>query len=108
MALVCLDDVLVFGRNFDKHLKQLELDFKRLAENGLKIKGPKSNFLNQEKARALERVKEPSSLKDVRDFLGLVGYYRNFIPGFGKQQNLFTVYRIKKIILNGVQSAKVR
>ena len=29
-------------------------------------------------------MKEPSSLKDVRAFLGLVGYHRKFIPGFGK------------------------
>ena len=29
-------------------------------------------------------MKEPSSLKDVRAFLVLVGYYRKFIPGFGK------------------------
>ena len=29
-------------------------------------------------------MKEPSSLKDVSAFLGLVGYYRKFIPGFEK------------------------
>ena len=29
-------------------------------------------------------MKESSSLKDVRSFLGLVGYYRKFIPVFGK------------------------
>ena len=29
-------------------------------------------------------MKEPSSLKGVRAFLGLVGNYRKFIPGFRK------------------------
>ena len=29
-------------------------------------------------------MKEPSSLKDVRAFLCLVGYYQKLIPGFGK------------------------
>ena len=102
MALVYLDDVMVFGRNFDKHLKRLELVFQRLAENGLNIKRSKFNFFEKgvnflghiisesgvkvhpEKARAVERLKEPSSLKHVRAFLALVGYYQKFIPGFGK------------------------
>ena len=102
VALVYLDDVIVFGRNFEEYLKRLELVFQRLSENGLKIKGTKCNFFQKrvsflghiiseggvevdpEKVRAVEKMKEPSSLKDVRAFLGLVGYYRKFIPGFGK------------------------
>ena len=42
MALAYLDDVMVFGRNIDEHLKRLELVFQHLAENGLKFKG--SNY----------------------------------------------------------------
>ena len=37
-------------------------------------------------------MKEPSSLKDLRAFLGLVGYYRKFIPGFGRTAE--TLYRL--------------
>ena len=33
-------------------------------------------------------MKEPSFLKDVRAFLGILGYYRKFIPGFGKTAEL--------------------
>ena len=102
VALVYLDDVIVFGRTFEEYLKRLELVFQRLSENGLKIKGSKCNFFQKrvsflehiisesgfevdpEKVRAVEEMKESSSLKDVRAFLGLVGYYRIFIPGFGK------------------------
>ena len=102
MALVYLDDVIVFGRNFDKHLKQFELVFQRLAESGITIKRSKCNFFQKrvsflghiisesgvkvdpEKERTVKRMKEPSSLKDIRAFLGLVGYYRTFIPGFEK------------------------
>ena len=99
-ALVYLDEVIVLGINFDEHLKQIELGFHRLAENGLEIKGSKYNvskksvsFLGHimsksrvkvepEKISVVERMKKPSSLNDVRAFPGLVGYYRIFIPGF--------------------------
>ena len=71
-------------------------------EDGLKIKGSKCNFFQKrvsflghiisesgvevdpEKIRAVEKMNEPSSLKDARAFLGLVDYYRKFIQGFGK------------------------
>ena len=47
MALVYLDDVIVFGTNFAEHLKRLELVFQRLAENELKIKGSICNFFQK-------------------------------------------------------------
>ena len=47
VALVYLDDVIVFGRNFEEHLKRLELVFQRLSENGLKLKGSKCNFVQK-------------------------------------------------------------
>ena len=102
VALVYLDDVVFFGRDFKEPLKRLELVLQRLSENGLKINRSKCNFFQKrvsflghiisesgvvvdpEKIRAVEKMKEPSILKDVRAFLGLVGYYRKFIPGFGK------------------------
>ena len=47
-----------------------------ISESGVEV--------DPEKVRVVERMKKPSSLKDVRAFLGLVGYYQKFIPGFGK------------------------
>ena len=44
MALVYLDDVIVFGGNFYKQRKPLEVVFQRLAENGIKFKRSKFNF----------------------------------------------------------------
>ena len=114
MAIVYLDDVIVFRRNFDEHLKLLELNFQRLAENGLKIEGSKNTFLfleacqllrahyvqessqgrprENKKIRPLETMKEPSTLKYVRAFLGLVGYHRIFFRVSEKQQNIVTGY----------------
>ena len=47
-----------------------------ISESGVEV--------DQEKVRAAEGTKEPSSLKDVRACLGLVDCYWKFVPGFGK------------------------
>ena len=93
IALVYLDDVTVFGGKFHEHLKRLEMVFQRLAVIGLRIKGSEFNFFQKrvkflghnisdpgvevdpQKVRAVQRMKEPSSLKNVRAFLGFLGYY---------------------------------
>ena len=40
--------------------------------------------VNPEKVRAVERMKEPSSLKDARACLGPLGYFLLSISGFGE------------------------
>ena len=83
-------------------MERLELVFCRLQKRGLKIKGSKCKFLqkrihflghvisengvevDEEKVKAVEKMKSPTCLKEVRAVLGLVGFYRKFIPGFGK------------------------
>ena len=44
VAMVYLDDIIVFGRNFEEHMERLELVFCRLQKSGLKIKGSKCKF----------------------------------------------------------------
>ena len=101
IALVYLDDIIIFGRSFKEHIQRLELVFKRLADSGLKIKGTKCKFFSQkiqflghvitekgvevdpEKVKAVQNMKTPTNLKEVRAVLGLVGFYRKFIPNFG-------------------------
>ena len=39
---------------------------------------------NPEKVDAVKRFPVPTSVKGVRQFLGLASYYRRFIPGFAK------------------------
>ena len=39
---------------------------------------------NPEKTKAVSEFPTPQSAKDIKSFLGLVSYYRRFIPEFSK------------------------
>ena len=95
-----LDDVIIFRDTFEDHLNHLQQVLTRLAEAGLTAKPQKCHLgtdhcqylghvigrgIIQPQQDKIESVKEfpiPKSKKDVRTFLGLVGYYRKFIPNF--------------------------
>ena len=95
-----LDDILIFSPDNKTHLKHLEIVFQRLREADLKLKASKCNFFKKhiqylghlvsgegieplpEKLEAVRKMPPPTTPKEVRQFLGLVGYYRKFVPKF--------------------------
>ena len=95
-----LDDILIFSPNNKTHLEHLEIVFQRLREADLKLKASKCNFFKKhiqylghlvsgegieplpEKLEAVRKMPPPTTPKEVRQFLGLVGYYRKFVPKF--------------------------
>ena len=97
-----IDDILVFSSTLEEHLAHLELVMKRLEEVGLKLRPTKYRFACEEveylghvitpkglkpNPRLIAAIREfpvPSSIPDVRRFLGLASYYRRFIPRFVK------------------------
>ena len=101
--LTFMDDVLVYGSTFEETVQRLELVLTRLGNLGLKVKPSKCSLFQEkikylghivtgdgispdsEKVAAVRNYKVPTSRKEVRSFLGLVGYYRRFIPGFAKR-----------------------
>ena len=99
-CLVYLDDVIILGRTFDEHLKNLEAVFQRLRQAGLKIKPSKCTFFQHEvnylghvvsqhgvsadpkKVDKVAAWPTPKSTKEVQQFLGFAGYYRRFVKSF--------------------------
>ena len=99
-CFIFIDDVCVFSRTLDDHLDHLDAVLSRLDSNDLKIKLSKCfffqsqiDYLGMEFSAKGCRPKlsnvtgvldfaEPRNVKGVRSFLGMVGFYRFFIPGF--------------------------
>lgn len=100
VAVLYLDDIIVYGRTFEEHFTNLETVLERINNAGLKLKPTKCHFLRKEtkflghivskqgvrtdpdKTSAVENMPTPKSLRDVRSFLGLTSYYRKFIKDY--------------------------
>ncbi len=99
-CLVYMDDVCIFSTDFDTHLQHIEEVFSRLADAGLKLRLDKCKFAarkisylgheissdgispNPDRVAAVKEYPVPKTLKDLRAFLGLSGYYRKFIKSY--------------------------
>ena len=95
-----LDDVLIYSPNMKTHLKHLRQVFQRMREADLRLKMEKCNFLKAhlqylghiisgkgiepvpEKLESIKKMPAPTTPKEVKQFLGLIGYYRKFVPRF--------------------------
>ena len=99
---VFIDDFAVFSKR-DQHLGFLKETFQRCRETGLKLHpgkcfmGMESGILlghvvsrkglevDTDKVRAILALVAPTCVREIRGFLGCVGYYRRFIEGYAKQ-----------------------
>ena len=100
ICLCYIDDVVIFSRTFEEHLVHIEAVLQRLIKANLKIKIQKCCFAkkkikflgnilssegwspNPEKTRVIEEYVMPKSKDEVKRFLGMVGFYRKFVPNF--------------------------
>ena len=97
-VFVYIDDVLIFSKTREEHIKHLTLVFERLKYYGLILNKEKCIFdvdeivflghkVNREgvaplefKVTAIQNFLRPSNMKQLCRFLGMLNYYRRFIP----------------------------
>ena len=97
---VYMDDVLICSNTIEEHLLILREVLTRLRVAGLKVKLAKCDFVkrkivylghviseegvqvNPEKIKAIAKFPEPKSKKNIKQFLGLAGFFRKFVRSF--------------------------
>lgn len=99
-VVVFFDDILVYSRTYEEHVTHLRAVLNLLAKDQWIVKLKKCSFAQQEihylghilssrgvhtdpdKVSAVMHWPQPTSIKELRGFLGLAGFYRKFVRHF--------------------------
>jgi len=101
-VIIFIDDILVYSKTKEDHVKHLRVVLQKLREHKLYAKFSKCEFwltevsflghilshngifVDTSKVKDVVEWVTPTTVKEVRGFLGLAGYYRRFVPDFSK------------------------
>ncbi|GJS61927.1 putative reverse transcriptase domain-containing protein [Tanacetum coccineum] len=114
-VIVFIDDILIYSKNKKEHKEHLKQILELLKKEELYAKFSKCEFwipkvqflghvidsegihVDPAKIESIKDWTSPKSPTEIRQFLGLAGYYRRFIEGFSKIAKPMTKLTQKKI-----------
>ncbi|KAK7915940.1 hypothetical protein WMY93_011701 [Mugilogobius chulae] len=103
-----LDDVVIYSSSWEDHLCHLQEVLQRIRAAGLTINPRKCSLAHREvqylgytigygkikpqveKMEAIRSFPVPTTKRKVRGFIGLVGWYRKFVPHFSERSAVLT------------------
>ncbi|GKC80034.1 putative reverse transcriptase domain-containing protein, partial [Tanacetum coccineum] len=114
-VIVFIDDILIYSKSKQEHEKHLKIILELLKKEELYAKFSKCEFwipkvqflghvidsegihVDPAKIESIKDWTSPKSPTEIRQFLGLAGYYRRFIEGFSKIAKPMTKLTQKKV-----------
>ncbi|GJW76489.1 putative reverse transcriptase domain-containing protein [Tanacetum coccineum] len=123
-VIIFIDDILIYSKSKEEHAKHLKLILELLKKEELYAKFSKCEFwlskvqflghvidsegIHVDSAK-IESIKDwalPKTLTEIRQFLGLAGYYRQLIEGFSKIAKSMTKLTPKSVKFEWTEKAE--
>lgn len=98
-----VDDILIFSKTEQEQKKHVEIILSTLNEAGLKLNLEKCEFfkkvvkylgynittnkieIDQQRLEEIKNYPKPKNLRTLRGFLGIMNYYKKFIPNYSEE-----------------------
>ncbi|GKB26615.1 putative reverse transcriptase domain-containing protein [Tanacetum coccineum] len=123
-VIVFIDDILIYSKSKEEHAEHLKLILELLKKEELYAKFSKCDFwlskvqflghvidsegihVDPAKIESIKDWASPKTPTEIRQFLGLAGYYRRFIKGFSKIAKPMTKLTQKSVKFDWTEKAE--